>query len=288
VDGAEGRDAEMQQQESELEDEDDEGGAGGEEGEEEYTFSWPPAMPVSVCLGAISGLSSDILRIFDFLESSAVINYAANVEQDVGGVWTERDLSCLCEAFLEHGANWPAVAAQLGRADAPEQCAVVLAAMVLRKSPLQHLSCLHAERLQRAMAPLLGQGVPSDSDSTQQSRAKAAAILGQASVVHRGIGLQAAAAAVDAVMQHCLAEKDKARAADDKGEKGENTDTHVMSQGEMHQLQEKACKASILAKLSLRSSLLAHREVLDMRRLMVGCASVVSLMSGCTSLLARV
>lgn len=49
--------------------------------------------------------------------------------------------------------------------------------------------------------PVAGQG--GEGDNSQESRAKSAAILGQASVVHRGMGLQAAAAAVDAVMQVC-------------------------------------------------------------------------------------
>ena len=249
------------------------------------TLEWPPAMPVSVCLRAISGHSADILRIFDFLESYAVINPAVDVEQDVGGVWTESDLVLLFAAVREHGADWSVVAAQLGRADSPHECAVVMAAMAVRGSPLQRLASLHAGRLMRASAqPVAGQ--EDGHDSSRLSQAKSAAILGQASVVHRGIGLHAAAAAVDAVLLHSLAEKaetDKSLCGAQRpmnggrggGSNGTTNGMHTadaevrtMTESEMQHIQEKACKASILAKLALRSSLLARRETLDMRRLM--------------------
>ena len=249
----------------------------GEEGQdgdgEGFAFQWPPAMPVSVCLKAISGHSSDILRIFDFLESCAIINPPVDGEHETGGVWTERDLTQLCEAFRQHGAHWPAVAAQVGRADAAEECAVVMAGVVLRRSPLQRLASLHALRLLRAMPPAIGEA--GDSDTTEKARAKSADILGLASVVHRGIGWQAAAAAVDAAIHHSLADKVKTRKASEapKPEKLDKSDAAgsvtPMVGSEMQQLQADACKATILAKLSLRSSLLAQRETRDMRRVMV-------------------
>lgn len=239
---------------------------------EGFAFQWPPAMPVSVCLKAISGHSSDILRIFDFLESCAIINPPVDGEHETGGVWTERDLTQLCEAFRQHGAHWPAVAAQVGRADAAEECAVVMAGVVLRRSPLQRLASLHALRLLRAMPPAIGEA--GDSDTTEKARAKSADILGLASVVHRGIGWQAAAAAVDAAIHHSLADKVKTRKASEapKPEKLDKSDAAgsvtPMVGSEMQQLQADACKATILAKLSLRSSLLAQRETRDMRRVM--------------------
>ena len=35
------------------------------------------------------------------------------MQQGVGGEWSESDVSRLYTAFLEHGANWPEVAAQV-------------------------------------------------------------------------------------------------------------------------------------------------------------------------------
>ena len=44
-------------------------GEGGRERGEAVTFSWPAAMPVSVCLKSIPAHSSDILRIFEVLQA---------------------------------------------------------------------------------------------------------------------------------------------------------------------------------------------------------------------------
>ena len=76
----------------------------------------------------------------------------------MGGVWTERDMTNLCRAFAEHGSDWRAVAAELGREGAPEECAVVLSAMTLSGTPLQPLATLHAQRLHRAALRVAPQG----------------------------------------------------------------------------------------------------------------------------------
>eukprot|EP00802_Teleaulax_amphioxeia_P009974 Tamp_09999.p2 GENE.Tamp_09999~~Tamp_09999.p2 ORF type:complete len:279 (+),score=57.70 Tamp_09999:229-1065(+) len=238
--------------------------------EEAYLFTWPPAMPVSVCLQAISGEASDILRIFDFLETSGIINVGCAAEQEMGGEWTERDLTKLRQAFAQHGNDWRAVSAQLGRDEAPEECAVVLSAISISGTPLQRLATLHAQRIHRNRG--------SDAETGQSFNPKSCAILGQASILHRGIGVTAAAAAVDVCMQHALEYKDEEK----KNRNAEDTNTHghdsaataaherslQLSSRELESLPRMACKTSILAKLALRSCLLARRETLDMRRLM--------------------
>ena len=93
-------------------------------------------------------------------------------------------------------------------------------------------------------------------------------------MVHRGIGWQSAAAAVDAVIQDSLAGKaSKERDAEGGGGKerereAEGAGSRRLSAEETELLQTKACKASILAKLALRSSLLVRQETSDIRRVM--------------------
>ena len=193
------------------------------------------------------------------LESHAIINPPETAEQDVGGAWTRGDVAALHEAFVRHGTAWQAVAAELGRGHSPEECAVVLVSTSLRRSPLQRLVTLHAGRILRASRG-------DDTDTALRDRVASSSILAQASVVHRGIGLPAAAAAADAVMEHGVDERDRAR---------RSVGGQAMLQsgggceGDKEVLKERACKGSMLAKLALRASVLARRETSDMRRAMV-------------------
>ena len=110
--------------------------------------------------------------------------------------------------------------------------------------------------------------------------AKSYAILGQASVVHRGIGVKAAAAAVDACVQHARAQKDSdAHTHDVAGSSlaAKQVSSSSLTAQQLEALPRMSCKASILAKLALRSCLLAQRETLDMRRLMVSLSRALSL-----------
>ena len=91
--------------------------------------------------------------------------------------------------------------------------------------------------------------------------------------MHRGIGWQSAAAAIDAVIQDSLAGKASKESDAEGGEGkererdgGEGAGSRRLSVEETELLQTKACKASILAKLALRSSLLARQETSDIRR----------------------
>ena len=191
------------------------------------------------------------------LEAHAIINPPETAEQDVGGVWTRGDLAALHEAFVRHGTAWQAVAAELGRGHSPEECAVVLVSTSLRRSPLQRLVTLHADRILRASRA---------DDTALRDRVASSEILAQASVVHRGIGLPAAAAAVDAVMEHGVEERDRARSS-------MGAQALLQSgggcEGDKDLLKQRACKGSMLAKLALRASVLARRETSDMRRAMV-------------------
>ena len=193
------------------------------------------------------------------LEAHAIINPPETAEQDVGGAWTRGDVAALHEAFVRHGTAWQAVAAELGRGHSPEECAVVLVSTSLRRSPLQRLVTLHAGRILRASRG-------DDTDTALRDRVASSSILAQASVVHRGIGLPAAAAAVDAVMEHGVDERDRAR-------RSVGGQALLQSgggcEGDKEVLKERACKGSMLAKLALRASVLARRETSDMRRAMV-------------------
>ncbi|EKX55454.1 hypothetical protein GUITHDRAFT_99231 [Guillardia theta CCMP2712] len=216
---------------------------------------WPPKLHVREFLRRIPGHATDILRIFQFLESLGIINHTCQEEDSPGPLWTERDLQRLEEAYRKHGPKWALIGKELNDRPAAD-CAIFFSSIPLHETPFA--SSLRSERMR------LKDGERSSLDGDLVAQ--------RAHFLQNLLGPEATAAVIDNVLQEERqgGEKEQGERAEQGGHMEQR---EKKEQGGEHQqvwrMQTQACRAALLTSTRVRAMVLAHEETMRMKKLLL-------------------